>query len=111
MEGLTNDFNIEGCDCSTDMMKMAGSNLKIFCWDIVKEGCPKELAKWDVLFCRGVFSSIVENKARLKKSIENTLNVTKKALIIWEWPEVLEKIRVVSTDERLILKPIEHLDE
>ncbi|MBN1823321.1 MAG: class I SAM-dependent methyltransferase [Endomicrobiales bacterium] len=111
MNGLRDEFKVEGCDCSKDMLDRVYPGLKTFYWDVVAEACPEKAKKWDVLFCRGVFQYVVENKKRLQKAFDNTLPVTGKAFIIYEWPEVLDEIRKVCEDGRLVLKPIKHLRE
>jgi len=111
MEPLNSDFNIEGCDICKDLMEKANPSLRIFSWDIVKTKCPKNNQNWDVLFSRGLFLYIFQNSNDLRDSIKNVLEVTNKAIILWEWPHVLEAIKKISTDSKLQFRPIEYRDE
>jgi trans-aconitate methyltransferase len=114
LEELHCDFDIAGCDVSDDMLALADPRLKTFKLDIATENIPFMRAnaqRWDVLFTRGVMMYLMDVPVHIAYAINNMLMLAAKKIIIWEWPEVCEKMRQFSSSPKFEYRPIEHRSE
>jgi len=114
LEELHCDFDIAGCDVSDDMLGLADPRLKTFKLDIATENIPFMRAKeqrWDVLFTRGVMLYFMEVPVQMAYAMNNMLMLAARRIIIWEWPEVCEKMRQFSSSPKFEYRPIEHRSE
>src|SRR6266850_3014876 len=114
LDELHCDFDITGCDVSDDMLGLADPRLKTFKLDIATENIPFMRAKeqrWDVLFTRGVMLYFMEVPVQFAFPINNMLMLAARRIIIWEWPEVCEKMRQFSSSPKFEYRPIEHRSE
>ena len=114
LEELYQEFKIEGCDISPDMLKLAPPYLSVFEHDIAAENPEyyrQNANRWDILFTRGVMLYIVENPDITLRAMKNMLALTKKNILIWEWPEVCDKMQSILADPKFEYHPIERRDE
>jgi 2-polyprenyl-3-methyl-5-hydroxy-6-metoxy-1,4-benzoquinol methylase len=111
MEPLSQYFDIEGCDVSPDMMERINPSLKAFYWDIIKESNPYGDKKWDIVFTRGVILYFMEDKREMMAAMHSMVDTANKAVILWEWPEVIERVKKVFPSDKIVCIPILHLDE
>jgi hypothetical protein len=113
LEELSRDFDIQGCDVSMDMLKLCSPQLNVFHIDLAVENQPflrENAARWDVLFTRGVMLYLRED-IQMAYAMNNMLMLASKKILIWEWPEVCERMKTFSNSSQFEYHPIEHSSE
>lgn len=114
MEGLIDEFKIEGCDVSDDMLGLCPSGLKVFHHDIALENLgfiQANMAKWDVIFTRGLMLYFMEVPTQMNIAMNNMLMMAAKKIIIWEWPDVCDAMRRICPSDKFEYHPIETVNE
>src|SRR5262249_21495800 len=114
LEQLETAFTIDGCDVSQEMLARCDPRLKVFQADLASDASDifrRNVDRWDVTFTRGVMMYLVDRPQHLAQAIDNLLLISRKAVLMWEWPEVCAKIREVSANPKFEFHPIEHKDE
>jgi 2-polyprenyl-3-methyl-5-hydroxy-6-metoxy-1,4-benzoquinol methylase len=114
MEELHDFYKIEGCDVCKDYLELCNPKLKTFYYDIAIENqdfVKLNFQKWDIIFTRGVMLYFMENPEQMAYAMNNMLMLASKGIIIWEWPEVCEKMKFFSNSDKFEYCPILHLNE
>lgn len=114
MEDLTGEFDIMGCDVARDNLERCPSHLKTFFYDIAVEDplfVNGHLWKWDVLFTRGVMLYLFDHPLQATFAMNNMLMLASKKIIIWEWPEVCDQMKLFSNNVKFEYHPIRHQEE
>ncbi|MFA6268778.1 MAG: class I SAM-dependent methyltransferase [archaeon] len=98
MKPINKEFNLEGCDIQKEYLQAAKKEgLKVYELDIVKSAPPK---KYDLVYCYGLFMYF--NEKQIQQALENTIKITNKKIIIFEWADTCEKI-LKAVNKGLIL--------
>ncbi|MHB8628332.1 MAG: hypothetical protein ACYDBJ_24945 [Aggregatilineales bacterium] len=114
LDGLKDEFNIEGCDVSPDMLKQCPPGLPVFEFDVATEQWQfvhDNAGRWDVIFVRGVMLYLIENPLQTAYAMNNMLMLASKKILIWEWPEVCAQMQDFSDSLKFEYHPIEHRNE
>ena len=53
----------------------------------------------------------MESPEQMAYTMNNMLMLASKKIIIWEWPEVCEKMKTFSNSDKFIYNPILHKNE
>ena len=111
---LKKEFNISGCDISDDMLKLCPADINVFKFDIISPS-PKVLEenknKWDVVLTRGVMLYFTKSKEHMEKAMRTMDTLTRKKILIWEWPEVSSFMKEISGNPKFEYHPIRHEEE
>lgn len=114
MEDLLDEFHIEGCDVSQDMLDLCPQYLKVFYHDITVENMPflrDNQNRWDAIFTRGVMLYFMEVPVQMAYAMNNMLMLASKKIIIWEWQDVCDRMRQFSNNPKFEYHPIERRSE
>lgn len=114
LEQLTGEFDAEGCNVSPDMLKLCPATLKTFFLDIAVDNYSflgENAGRWEVLFTRGVMLYFMETQLQMAYAMNNMLMLASKTILIWEWPEVCDRMRYFSSSSKFEYHPIEHRSE
>jgi hypothetical protein len=114
MEELVDEFQIEGCDVSQDMLELCVPCLNVFRYDVAVEDMQFLRAsqnRWDVIFTRGVMLYFMEDPVQMAYAMNNMLMLAKNKIIIWEWLEVCERMRQFADNPKFEYLPIERRSE
>jgi hypothetical protein len=88
---LSSEFNIEGCDISSKVLRLCPPEARVFEYDITQATATFEndnLYRWDIIFMRGVMQNLLETPLQTAYAMNNMLMLARKKIIIWDWPEV-----------------------
>jgi SAM-dependent methyltransferase len=113
LEQLTTMFDAAGCDVSPEMLALCRRGLNVFRLDIASENraaIREHVGRWDVLFSRGVMQYFDE-PAVLARAMANLLALGPRKILVWEWPEVCDRMRETCDDSTFEYHPIAHADE
>ena len=115
LEQLPPRFITAGCDISTDMLSKAPEHLHTFHLDIAypsESFINSRAGSWDCIFTRGVMLYLTSNQEACANALKNMKILAKRKVIFWEWPEVCDKLRALtSNDDFFDYQPITHKDE
>jgi len=114
LDELKDEFNVEGCDISDDMLGLCPPGLKVFKLDIVKVDenfLQKNMNHWDVILTRGVMLYFMNSPQQMAKALENLSRLANKKVLFWEWLEVCEHMKKVFSHSKFEFHPIEKRDE
>lgn len=115
LEAIQDEFHVEGCDISDDMLKLCSQKLKVFKLDIVKadpDYVRQNSNRWDIIFTRGVMLYFMEFPSQMTLALENMAKLANKKVLFWEWTEVCNFMRKISDNNpKFEYHPIEHLQE
>ncbi len=106
---IKDEFNVEGCDVSEDMLRLCPPGLKVFQLDVLgldDEYLNANAGRWDIIFSRGVMLYFMKPH-QMKKVIKNLDRLAKKKIIVWEWPEVCDYMKSISSNNKFEYHPIE----
>jgi 2-polyprenyl-3-methyl-5-hydroxy-6-metoxy-1,4-benzoquinol methylase len=111
LEKLAEQFNVEGCDASHDLLNLCSPQLKVFHLDITSDNCVflrKNAGRWDVVFTRGVMLDCMESPAQMAYAMNNMLMLASKKIIIWADPKFCERMQRFSNSTKFEYHPTEH---
>ena len=111
---LADEFEVAGCDVSRDMLSLCPRDLAVHPCDITQH-CDgfvmQNIMKWDVVFTRRVMLQITEHPLRMCYAMNSLMLMANKRIIIWERPEVCERMRHFSSSFKFEYHHIEHRSE
>jgi hypothetical protein len=113
LEQLTEEFDVQGCDVSDEMLAWCRSDLKVFHCDIASDDSAPFTAMrggWDVLFMRGVMVAFEEPRL-LASVMNNMLALRPRKILVWDWPEVCDRMRQVSNHPSFEYHVMRHATE
>lgn len=106
--GLIEEFDVAGCDVSTEMLRLAPEELDTFWLDIAAPRLnPALVGRYDAVFCRGVLHYMSENKTAMENAARNLDALAIKKAVLWEYPEVCAQF----SGDKFDLRPIERKQE
>jgi predicted TPR repeat methyltransferase len=114
IEGLSGEFDVQGCDVSEDMLRLCPSSLRVFHLDVAVDnyGFLKDnVARWDVVFTRGVMLYFMEVPIQMAYAMNNMMAMARTRVIVWEWPEVCARMQDFCDSDKFEYRPIEHRSE
>jgi hypothetical protein len=114
IDALKDEFSVEGCDVSPDMLKLCPPGVRTFEHDIAVEDYSYLRAntyRWDVLFTRGVMMYFMDVPLQMAYAMNNMMMLAKDKIIIWEWPEVCAWMQQFSSSPKFEYHPLEHRSE
>lgn len=102
-------YSLFGVDLvSMYLHECARNGLQVDQWDITT---PYPYGNhWDVAFTRGVMQYFMDRPALMKSAMHNVSTVAHD-VVIFEWPEVCEKMKEVYPSRSFHYHPIKHLAE
>lgn len=114
LEEISPEFEAEGCDVSDDMLRLCAKGLKTFHHDITVENIPflrANAGRWDAIFTRGVMLYFMEFPVQMAYAMNNMMMLSAKKILIWEWPEVCDRMRDFSDSPKFEYHPLERRSE
>ena len=116
LEDLVSEFDVYGCDISSDLLSRADKSLKskLLSIDIAEQD--PELASmykgtFDVLFTRGVMQELMDDPDLILQAMKNMEQLANTRTLVWEWPEVCELMQSLHKSDSFEYYPIKHRPE
>lgn len=109
LSGLANEFNVEGCTKSSDMLRQCEPGLKVFQYDIAAAAGDfeyKNVSRWDILLTRGAMMDLIETPLQTAYAMNNMLLLARTKILVWERPEVCWWMQQFSDSPKFEYHPV-----
>jgi hypothetical protein len=96
---LSNEFNVVGCDGSSNLLRSYLPGLNVFEYDIAQATGDFEkshLYEWETVFLYGVMRNLMTTPLQTAYTMNNLLLLASKKIIVWDWPEVCLRMQQFS---------------
>jgi len=114
LEPLADEFMVEGCDISKEMLAHVPKHIKTFEFDITFPNTYPRGAKYgivyDVAFTRGVLHYLLPDLVLVERAVSNLMELAKK-VVLWEYVEVCDAIARVNPRHGFDFRPIKRVQE
>jgi SAM-dependent methyltransferase len=114
MEKFEGEFEVEGCDVSREMLDLCNPPLKVFYLNLAEENMSflrSNFHRWDAIYMRGVMMYIMDDPRETVQAMNNMMMLASKKIIVWEWPEVCERMKLFSDSPKFEYHSIVHTKE
>ena len=113
-EELVDEFDVNGCDISEDMLKPCPDHIRVFQQGAVVQNryfLQAHQNPWDVIFTLGAMTSLMEKPLRMAYAMNNMLMLAGKKIIVFEYRKVCDRMREFSSSRKFEYRPIEQRSE